>query len=107
MEMLCVRFYTTEGMRHQHQSIVDWLFEQARILGIPGGTAFRASAGFGRHGLREEHFFELAGTLPEAVEFFAGDKQVSALLARIRASGLKLLYVTYPVRLGSTDEPPA
>ncbi|MBM4181543.1 MAG: DUF190 domain-containing protein [Betaproteobacteria bacterium] len=102
MEMLCVRFYTTEGMRHQHQPIGDWLFAQARELGIPGGTAFRASAGYGRHGLREDHFFELAGTLPECVEFFAEEGHIAALLTRVGAAGLKLFYALYPVRLGIT-----
>ena len=102
MEMLCVRFYVEEGMRHEHQPIGDWLFAQAKAVGIPGGTAFRAAAGFGRHGLHEDHFFELAGKLPEAVEFFAEARDIYALLTRVGAAGLKLLYITYPVKTGVT-----
>lgn len=102
MDQVCIRFFVREGMRHAHQSIHDWLFAAARAAGIPGGTVFRASAGFGRHGLHEEHFFELAGTLPECVEFFAEDEQAAALLDRVAAAGLKLFYVRHPVRLGIT-----
>lgn len=102
MDMLCVRFYVEEGMRHAHQSIGDWLFAQARSVGIPGGTAFRAAAGFGRHGLHEDHFFELAGKLPEAVEFFAAPDAIGALIEQVGRAGLKLLYITYPVRAGVT-----
>jgi PII-like signaling protein len=102
MEMLCVRFYVEEGMRHEHLPIGDWLFEQAREVGISGGTAFRAAAGFGRHGLHEDHFFELAGKLPEAVEFFAAPAAIEALILRVGASGLRLLYITYPVKAGMT-----
>ncbi|MCP5276804.1 MAG: DUF190 domain-containing protein [Thiobacillus sp.] len=102
MEMLCVRFYVQEGMRHEHQPIGDWLFAQAKAVGIPGGTAFRAAAGFGRHGLHEDHFFELAGKLPEAVEFFAAPATTDALISRVGQAGLKLLYITYPVHAGVT-----
>jgi PII-like signaling protein len=102
MEMLCVRFYVEEGMRHAHQPIGDWLFSKAQEVGISGGTAFRAAAGFGRHGLHEDHFFELAGKLPEAVEFFAAPDAVAAFIARVGEAGLKLLYITYPVRSGVT-----
>lgn len=102
MDMLCVRFYVEEGMRHAHQPIGDWLFAQAKAVGIPGGTAFRAAAGFGRHGLHEDHFFELAGKLPEAVEFFAAPTAIDALISRVGQTGLKLLYITYPVNTGVT-----
>lgn len=102
MEMLCVRFYVEEGMRFERQPIGDWLFAQAKTVGIPGGTAFRAAAGFGRHGLHEDHFFELAGKLPEAVEFFAAPTAIDALISRVGQAGLKLLYITYPVKAGVT-----
>lgn len=102
MEMLCVRFYVKEGMRQDHQAIGDWLFAQARAVGIHGGTVFRAAAGFGRHGLHEDHFFELAGKLPEAVEFFAAPAAIDDLIRRVGEADLKLLYITYPVKTGVT-----
>lgn len=102
MTTLCIRFFVQEGMRHEGEAIHEWLFRHGRELGIPGGTAFRASAGYGRHGLHEDTFFELAGRLPETVEFFADEGLVQALLARVGQAGLKLVYVLHPVTTGVT-----
>jgi PII-like signaling protein len=63
----------------------EWLLEQAKALGIHGGSAFRAIAGFGRHGiLHEEHFFELAANLTVEVEFVVDDDKAAALLDLLR-----------------------
>jgi PII-like signaling protein len=102
MQYVCVRFFVEEGMKHAHQPIHEWLFAEARVQGITGGTAFRAAAGYGRHGLHEDSFFELAGKLPETVEFFSEAERIEALIARVGAAGLKLLYVTQPVAVGMT-----
>ncbi len=101
---LCVQFFVREGARHDGRPMHDWLFDLARAEGIAGGSVFRASAGYGRHGLVEDSFFELAGRLPETVEFFAEADRIEALLARVAESGLRLVYVTYPVRCGVTGE---
>ena len=102
MQTIHIRFFVQEGMKHGHRSIHEWLFATAQSLGIPGGTVFRASAGFGRHGLHEDHFFELAGQLPETVEFFAAAGQIDALIEQVGREGLRLLYVTHPVTIGVT-----
>lgn len=102
MTTLCLRFFVQEGMRHDGEPIHEWLFRQAKDLGIPGGTSFRASAGFGRHGLHEDVFFELAGRLPETVEFFADEGLIRALLARVNLAKLRLVYVLHPVTTGVT-----
>lgn len=99
---LCIRFYLHEGRQHGHMLLRDWLFETARTAGITGGTAFRACAGFGRHGLHEDHFFELAGDLPETVEFFADQAQITSLLGKLHEAALKLLYITYAVDVGQS-----
>jgi PII-like signaling protein len=102
MQDVCVRFFVQEGMRHEHLPIHEWLFNQAKELGFAGGTAFRACAGFGRHGLHEDSFFELAGRLPETLEFFADADRVDALIRRAGAAGLRLVYVTHEVASGVT-----
>ncbi|HNF89401.1 MAG TPA: DUF190 domain-containing protein [Thiobacillaceae bacterium] len=102
MQTVCVRFFVREGMRHGNQPIHDWLFAEAKALGIGGGTAYRASAGYGRHGLHEDSFFELAGKLPEALEFFAEAEPIEQLIRRVGEAGLKLVYVTHPVSTGVT-----
>ena len=59
-----LRFYVHENQRHHQRLVWEWLLEQANALGVRGGSAFRAMAGFGRHHvLHESTFFELAGTL--------------------------------------------
>jgi len=102
MQAICIRFFVQEGMKHAHLPVHEWLFQQARELGIPGGTVFRAAAGFGRHGVHADAFFELAGTLPESIEFSADEGSIAALVQRVGAAGLKLVYVTHPVRMGVT-----
>ena len=104
MQAICIRFFAQEGMKHAHQLVHEWLFQQARELGIPGGTVFRAAAGFGRHGALEDAFFELAGTLPESIEFAADAARIAALIERVGAAGLKLVYVTHPVTTGVTGQ---
>jgi PII-like signaling protein len=102
MQALCIRFFAEEGSKHAHRPLHEWLFEQARELGIPGGTAYRAAAGYGRHGMQQDTFFELAGKLPESIEFVADPARIEALRQRISAAGLKLVYVTHPVNIGVT-----
>jgi PII-like signaling protein len=42
-----LRFYVHEGHRHHHHLVWEWLMQQANKLGIRGGSAFKAMAGFG------------------------------------------------------------
>lgn len=99
-----LRIYTTEAQRHHHGKLLhEWLLEAARKQGIPGGTAFRAVAGFGRHGvLHEETFFELAGELPMVVEFIVTPQQAAALLGACKQENLRLFYMQTPVSHGIT-----
>ena len=76
-----LRFYVHENRLHRHIALYEWLLEQAKALGIHGGSAFRAIAGFGRHGiLHEEHFFELAAEMTVVVEFVVSDDEADKLL---------------------------
>ncbi|MBS1221689.1 MAG: hypothetical protein H6R23_1309 [Proteobacteria bacterium] len=49
-----LKFYVHEHRRHHGILLYEWLLERARKLGIHGGSAFRAIAGFGRHGVLHE-----------------------------------------------------
>lgn len=102
MEHQCLRIYVREGMRRGGQRIHDWLFEHAQAVGIGGGTVFRASADFGRHGRHEDEFFELAGQLTETVEFIGTPAQIEQLLDTLGRAGLRLAFSTYPVHFGVT-----
>jgi PII-like signaling protein len=46
----------------------------AKRLKLGGGSVFRATAGFGRHGvMHHEAFFELADDLPQKIEFLLSE----------------------------------
>jgi PII-like signaling protein len=101
MQGSLLRFYVHEGERHGRRLVWEWLLEQANELGIRGGSAFKAMAGFGRHHvLHESHFFELAGTLTVEVEFIVTDEEAQRLLARVREERIRLFYASVPARFG-------
>ena len=96
-----LRFYVHESRRHQRMLLYEWLLEQAKALGIHGGSAFRAIAGFGRHGvLHEEHFFELAGNLPIQIDFAVSDDDANRLLDLLRTQRVSIFYVRMPIEFG-------
>jgi len=107
-----LRFYVHENQRHGRRLLWEWLLEQANALGIRGGSAFRAMAGFGRHHvLHERTFFELAGTLTIEVEFLVTDEEARQLLALVQGTGMRLFYASVPAQFGVinpdvSDPPP-
>ena len=93
MKGIHLRFYTYENRKHGSILLYEWLLEYAKKLGVNGGSAFRAIAGFGRHGrLHEQHFFELAGDVPVLVEFILEEEHADALLAAMRKENVHLFY---------------
>jgi PII-like signaling protein len=97
----CLRFYVQENRRHHGVLLYEWLLEHAKQSGIHGGSALRAVAGFGRHGvLHEDHFFELGGDLPVVVEFILSDEEAERLLAALKGEGLSLFYARSPAEFG-------
>ena len=99
-----LRLYTYENRKHGGALLYEWLLERAKALGVNGGSAFRAIAGFGRHGkLHEQHFFELAGDVPVLVEFILGEEQADALIERLRREQIHLFYARIATEFGVTD----
>jgi uncharacterized protein len=113
MQGSLLRFYVHENQRHAHQLLWEWLLAEANKLGVGGGSAFRAVAGFGRqHVLREAHFFELGGTLTIEVEFIVTAQQQEALMQLVQAQGIRIFYACVPATFGiinpdAADAPPA
>jgi uncharacterized protein len=102
-----LRFYTHEGRKVGGVLLYEWLLERARALGIQGGTAFKAMAGYGRHGvLHEAKFFELAGDLTVEVEFMVTDEEAAKLLDAVRAAGIRALYARVPAEFGVIEGTP-
>jgi len=99
-----LRFYTYENRRHGSALMYEWLLEHAKKLGVHGGSAFRAIAGFGRHGrLHEQHFFELAGDVPVLVEFILGEREADTLLADLRREKINLFFTRVTTEFDVTD----
>jgi PII-like signaling protein len=98
----CLRIYVAEAARHQGKLVYEWLLDQAQTLGIAGGLAIRAAAGFGRHGRHDSGFFELAGEVPMVVEFFVDPAQADSLLNQAGVAGLTLFYARLPATTGVT-----
>ena len=99
-----LRFYVHENRTHRHVALFEWLLEQAKKMGIHGGSAFRAMAGFGRHGiLHEEHFFELAADMTIMVEFVATEAEADALLGLLRRERVSIFYARVPAEFGTVE----
>ncbi len=96
-----LKFYVHEHRRHHGILLYEWLLERARKLGIHGGSAFRAIAGFGRHGiLHEDHFFELAGNLTVEVVFMISDEEAAQFLKVIEQEKVRVFYVRTSAEYG-------
>ena len=107
-----LRLYLHEGQRHQGRPAWEWLLEQANVIGIRGGSAFRAMAGFGQHhAVHEDGYFELAGTATVEIEFMVSNAEAQQLLNLIHREKLRLFYAHIPARFGvidrNTADPPS
>jgi PII-like signaling protein len=107
MQGVYLKIYVLEK-EHLHGVLAcEWLLEAARKLGLPGGSAFRAMAGYGRHGaMHEDHFFELAGDLPVQVSFALSAEQADQFMAHLSTQAVKLCYVRIPAEMGSVGAGP-
>ena len=105
MHGIYLKIYVGESQKHTGMLLYEWLLEQAKKIGISGGSAFRAMAGYGRHGvMHEEGFFELAGNLPVEVVFMVSENDATRLLDLIVAEKLKMFYVKIPAQYGVAGE---
>lgn len=99
-----LRIYVPEALRHHGAMCYDWILQQAHAVGIPGGSAVRAIAGYGRSGrLQERHFFELAGEVPVLIEFFAPSDAIDRLLELLRTEDISVFYIRLPAEGGISN----
>jgi PII-like signaling protein len=96
-----LRFFVHENRKHHSILLYEWLLEQAKKMGIHGGTAFRAIAGYGRHGvMHEQHFFELAGELTVRVDFVVTSDEAAQLIKLTEEEKIPLFYAEMPAEFG-------
>jgi PII-like signaling protein len=105
MEYVILRFYVHESHRLHWKPLWEWLLAEANKMGLPGGSAFRAMAGFGEHHvLHEDRFFELQGSLTVEVEFIVTEAQAQQLIERASQEKIRALYALIPARFGVIDK---
>lgn len=98
-----LKFFVIESQRHGGQLLHQWLLREASTLGLPGGSAFRAVAGFGRHHvLHEARFYELAGELPMEVVFVTSRAQADQFITHVTSAGLSLFHYLMAAESGTT-----
>lgn len=115
MEGSYLRFYVTEGHRLHGMLLWEWLLRTANKMGVRGGSAFHAMAGFGHHHrVHSDRFFELGGSLIVEVEFVVTREEKAKLLELVAAEGVRLFYADIPAQFGVLNpdradpvEPPA
>jgi len=111
MQGSLLRFYVHESQRCHGRLAWEWLLEQANQMGVRGGSAFRAMAGFGRHHhLHEAHFVELAGSLTIEVEFIVTIAEAQQLVDLIHREKIRVFYAHSAARFGvinpDSEDPP-
>lgn len=96
-----LRFYMHENQKHRGMLLYEWLLEQAKRHGIHGASAFKAIAGYGRHGvLHEQSFFELAGDCTILVELIVDDTDAGKMLDIVHEDGAPLFWAKFPAEFG-------
>lgn len=96
-----LRFYLTQGHRLHGMPLWEWLLRTANTMGIRGGSAFHAMAGYGRHHvMHEDRFFELGGSQIVEVEFIVAPDEKARLLELIAAEKVRLFYSEIPAHFG-------
>ena len=104
MQGTYLRFYVHENRKHHGILLYEWLLETAKKAGIHGGSAFRAIAGFGRHGvLHEQHFFELAGDLTVEVEFLLSNEDADRFIGLLGRERVRVFYAKAPAEFGMIE----
>jgi PII-like signaling protein len=105
MNAVALRFYVHRPRKHGKQLLFEWLLEQAKKMGIHGGSAFFATAGYGRHGvIHEQRFFELPEVLPVMVEFIVSAEEADKLLELVRAEKIHTFCTRTPTEVILIDD---
>lgn len=99
-----ITFYTQQSRKHDGLSLVEWLLQLAKELGITGATMLAAQAGFGRSGrMYSTTFIELAEQ-PREVSMAVSEADAARLFARIKEEKLAIFYTKVPVEFGVTGD---
>jgi PII-like signaling protein len=92
-----------EFKKHQGILLYEYLLETAKKLGISGGTAIKATAGFGHHGkLHEEQFWDIASNVPMEVKFFLSQEQSKEFFHFLEKEKISIFYSKFDAEYGTS-----
>jgi PII-like signaling protein len=93
-------FITELNRRIEGQQAMEWLMQQAKVLGISGVTTFAGVESIGSHGQRHSaRFFELADQ-PIEIMMAVSEDQATNLFKKINATETRLFYIKTPIEYG-------
>src|SRR5476649_2116666 len=90
-------YAATQAHRTHHLTVVDWLLEETRKVGIVGATVVEVTESIDMLGkYHATRFFELADQ-PVVVTVVAEDARIDEILANLRQGGANLFYTRAPI----------
>lgn len=90
MKAVALRLYVHHTRKHRGAMLFEWILEQAKAMRIHGGSAFCATAGYGRHGvIHEQRFVEIPADLPIVIEFIVSEDESNRLIDFLRQNEIK------------------
>ena len=93
MKGIRLSFYMYENQKHHAILMYEWLLEFGKKQKIPGGSAHRGMAGYGRLGtMHEEHFFELGSSVPVEVTFILAEEDANRFVEILEKEKIDLFY---------------
>lgn len=90
-------YAANQSHRKNHLTVVEWILDEARQVGIQGATVVDASEGVDAHGkYHAARFFELVDQ-PVVVTVIGEDERIDTLLGHLRTGGVRLFYTRSPI----------
>ena len=90
-------YAANQSHRVKHMTVVEWLLHEAKEAGIVGATVVEVAEGVDAKGrYHAARFFELTDQ-PVAVTLISEDERIDAMLALLRAGGIRLFYTRTPI----------
>ncbi|MBJ7554823.1 DUF190 domain-containing protein [Marinomonas spartinae] len=99
-----ITFFTQQSRHHKGQLVSEWILNQAKELGLRGGTSIIGSEGIGHKGkIHSSHFFELSDQ-PVEVSMIVTEEEAEKLFNKVKEEGVSIFYAQSPVEFGFLGE---
>lgn len=93
-------FYTEQNRRHGHQTVCEWLLQEARQRGIQGVTVISCAEGTGHGGVHHAaHVLKLADQ-PLQIILAVTEDEAERMLEAVRTAQVHVFYTRTPIEFG-------